>query len=378
MTALFWISVFLLVYPLILYPLCLMLLQRIRPFFAPQPTDNHEDLPFVSILLSVFNEEDVIEEKVENFLALDYPQDKLELLIISDQSTDSTEECILRHAPLGSVLAQRIRLLRQEERAGKTKALNRAALEARGDIFFFTDADSMLHADALRRIVAPFSNTQVGLVSGRSVYRDEHGQESTGSAYRRYEEWLKEYEGQLHGIAGADGAIYAMRKELYQALPHKIINDLVHPIQAVLAGKKALAMPSALVSEPAEDDANAFARQTRIMAQSWHVFFSYMLPLAQAKQWGFLWQFFSHKILRWLTLVWLFLLGFSALLATGIWPALGLLGLGALLVAAALGEKAKTIGRICRLFLVQGAAGLYGLIRLLKGEAFVTWNPKGK
>ncbi len=401
MVFLFWFFAFLLVYPLILYPLCLMLGKYFRRWqvmscastyataCAPTctatyaETDMPTDMPRVSILLSVYNEEAVIQAKIENFLALEYKADRLELLIISDQSTDATESIIAQysHDP-------RIRLLRQEKRGGKTQALNRAAQEARGDILFFTDADSMLHPQALAPLIQPFIQSSiqahmqpVGLVSGRSVYKDALGQESTGSLYRRYEEWIKQYEGQLFGIVGADGAIYALRKELYTQLPTRIINDLAHPIQVVLAGQQALAQPTALVYEPAEDNEAAFARQTRIMAQSWHVFFTYARPLWKAKRWGFLWQCISHKVLRWLALLWLLGFGIATLGSIshgGIWPSLGLLALLSLLLAAALGERARSLGRICRLFLLQSAAGLYGLVRLCQGEAFVTWTPKGK
>ncbi len=372
MVFLFWLFAFLLIYPLVIYPLCLIALHKIRKSKKFSMHTSEATLPTVSILLSVFNEEDVITEKIENFLALDYPKEKLELLIVSDQSTDSTESIIEHFA------SDRIRLIRQEVRGGKTKALNRAAQEARGDIFFFTDADSMLHKDALLHLLAPFADEQVGLVSGRSVYRDEQGNESTGSLYRQYEEWLKEYEGILYGIAGADGAIYAMRREFYQELPEKIINDLAHPIHVVLAGKKALAVPSALVSEPAEDDQNAFARQTRIMAQSWYVFFSHLNFLLQERCWGFLWQFITHKILRWLALPWLAGFMISAFFAGGVLPTTGLVCACLMLLCAALGEMGKTPGRISRLFILQSGAGIYGLIRLWRGNTFVTWNPKGK
>ncbi len=382
MTLLFWFFAFLLVYPLIIYPLGLYIGHFLRQKSAQKMTTPASQNPFptVSILLSVHNEQAVIKEKIENFLALDYEADNLELLIISDQSTDDTHAIIQSYAH-----EPRIRLLCQEKRGGKTLALNRAAQEARGEILFFTDADSMLNADALKILLTPFTHAQkgasVGLVSGRSVYIDALGKQSTGSLYRRYEEWIKSYEGELFGIVGADGAIYALRKSLYQELAPSIINDLAHPIQVVLAGKLALAEPHALVCEPAEDDGSAFDRQTRIMAQSWHVFFTYARPLWQAKRWGFLWQCLSHKVLRWLALVWLLGFGIStlSLLSTGhIFASLGLLGLMTLLLSAALGEKAHLLGRISRLFILQSAAGLYGLMRLWRGEAFVTWNPKGK
>ncbi len=376
MNILFYIVAFLLIYPLFIYPLCLMLLKKFKNRKVLN-YDKADELPSVSILLSAFNEESVIAQKIENFLALDYPKEKLEFLIISDESMDSTDSIVNSYIKKENIEHERIRLLRQEPRQGKTKALNRAALEAKGDIFFFTDADSMLHTNAMKKLIAPFKDQAIGLVSGRSVYKDESGSETTGSIYRQYEEWIKEYEGILYGIAGADGGIYAMRKELYKELPQKIINDLAHPIHVVLENKKALAVPTALVSEPPEDDSNAFARQTRIMTQSWYVFFTHFMPLLQKRRFGFLWQFFSHKILRWLTLPLIALFIICAIFASGILPKLGLICALIMLIFAFLGEKAKIIGRICRLFILQAAAAIYGLFKLCQGEVFITWNPKG-
>ncbi len=376
MTFLFWLFAFLLVYPLVIYPFVLIILQKINKYNSPHIHQLEENLPFVSILLSAYNEEKVIADKLNNFLELDYPKDKLEFIIISDESTDETDAIIKTYIEKENHTIERIRLIRQEPREGKTTALNKASTEAKGEILFFTDADSMLHKNAMRKIVSPFVDPNVGLVSGRSVYRDDNGNETAGSVYRQYEEWLKNYEGLLFGIAGADGGIYAMRKELYTKLPTKIINDLAHPIQVILANKKALAKTDAIISEPAEDDSNAFARQTRIMTQSWYVFFTYFKPLLENKCYGFLWQFFTHKILRWLAIVWLVFFTISAFFAEGIFPILGILGVIALITCAYLGEKAKIFGRISRLFMLQSLAGIYGLIRLWQGEMFVTWNPK--
>ncbi len=379
MIFLFWFFAFLLVYPLIFYPLCLKFWHMMRRHKA-MPFSKTQCPPHVSILLSVYNEQKVIDEKIKNFLALDYAPERLELLIISDQCTDNTENIVQQYTS-----DTRIRLLRQETRGGKTKALNRAAQEARGDILFFTDADSMLHPKAMQKLTAPFSQPHVGLVSGRSVYMDNMGKESTGSLYRRYEEWIKNYEGNLFGIAGADGAIYALRKELYQELPPNIINDLAHPIQVILADHHAMTQADAIVYEPAEEQGSVFARQTRIMAQSWYVFFCYAKALWQAKHWGFLWQFISHKVLRWLALIWLMAFGVVSMvllqsesMPSPLLPCLGILGLAGLLFSALLGEKARVFGRISRLFLLQSTAGVYGLVRLCQGEAFVTWSPKGK
>lgn len=372
MIILFWLSIFLLVYPLVIYPLCLLVFPKRHKTKA----NENATLPKVSMLLSVYNEEKNIRAKIDNFMALEYPAELLELLVISDGSTDGTDEIVRSYG------SDRIRLLRQEGRKGKTTALNTAAQEAKGEVLFFTDADSMLAPDCLKLLVLPLADSSVGLTSGRSVYRDSQGRETAGSLYRRFEEWQKLREGRLYGIPGADGAAYALRRSLYETLPPEYINDLLHPVQAVLKGKAALACPEALVSEPSEENGNKseFYRQTRIMAQSWFIFLRHCKTLAKAKRWGFLWQFVSHKVLRWLALPWLLLLFLSSLsLMPRLMPALALLGIIGLCALGWLGakEKAGFAGRISLLFMLQGAAGINGLIQLARGNKFVTWQPRG-
>ncbi len=376
MNTLFWCSLVLLVYPLAGYPLILTLLRRLKGRALSAPALPPESLPSVSVLLSVYNEERVIGEKIANFLALDYPADRLELLVVSDGSADGTDALVLACAD------PRVRLIRQPERRGKTEALNRAAREAAGEILFFTDADAMLKPDCLRKLMRPFADPRVGLVSGRSVYLDATGRETEGSLYRRYEEWLKEQEGLLYGIAGADGAVYALRTSLYAPLPPEYINDLAHPVQVVLDGRYALTRADAVVTERSEetDHAAEFNRQTRIMAQAWLIFLGHATKLVLAGRWGFLWQFVSHKVLRWLAAPLMVLLLLSAVNLRHAAAWLALAGLVLLCLGAILGRKGLggVGGRVCSLFMLQSVAGLYGLARLMHGDTFVTWKPRGK
>lgn len=364
------------------YPLLLALCagaasRRSRPAgTACEKTDAGQPLS-VSVLLSVYNEEAVINRKIDNFLALAYPEDSISLFIVSDGSSDATDRIIAERA------LPRVTLIRQKSRKGKTAALNLAAGMAGGDILLFTDADAMLRPDSVERLLRPFADPDTGLAGGRSLYLDDAERETAGSLYRRYEEWIKEREGRLFGIAGADGALYALRRDLYSPLPLDCINDLYHPVQVVLAGKKAVAVPEALALEPADNGhgyASAFARQTRIMAQAWLIFLRACPDLIRARRWGFLWQMFSHKILRWLAMPLLVLAIPAALGATAAPATATLTGLAGLTLAAALGAMGRG-GRCCRaagLFILQSVAALAGLFRLALGERYVTWSPRGR
>ncbi len=361
-------------YAFFLYPL---ILRRMARPDAVDSVQHPEDQPSVSVLLSVYNEAEVIERKIENFLALEYPPDRLELIIVSDGSGDGTDD-LARRAASGH--EGMVRLLRQEGRLGKTSALNMAASEARGDILFFTDADSMLKKDCLTMLMRPFADPAVGLAGGRSLYVDDYGRETAGSIYRRYEEMLKQREGDAFGIVGADGAVYAMRKELYSALPPEYINDLLHPVQVVLAGKKAVGVPEALITERSEESDNRteLARQTRMMAQAWLIFGKHARPLLAAGRYGFFWQFISHKVIRWLAVPLMLAGALAAVFSHGFLAQTALWSLGAIALMSALGSKGAG-GRLSRaawLFMLQSAAAMLGLYRLIKGDKFVTWTPR--
>lgn len=361
----------LLLYVFIGYPL------GIRVLAALNGTGTQSDesfLPPVSLILSVYNEEEVIEEKIANFLALDYPADKLEFLIISDCCSDRTDELIRSHQN------ERIRLLVQTDRSGKTKNLNWGASVARGEILVFTDANAMFDRDAVRKMVRHFVDPTVGLVSGKSVYSDAEGAVTSGGAYRRYEDFIKESESRAGGIIGADGAIYALRKTYYTPLPSQYINDFIHTIQVVLAGGRAISDDQAICREQVEESGSGeLRRQTRIMAQSWLIFLSQFGLLLKGGKLLYLWQFISHKFLRWLTVPLMIMLFVSngALLGNGL--AYQAVFIGQLLFVAGIVVGSRVKGGLVRvpyLFTLLHYAALVGLFKFLSGNMYTTWNPR--
>lgn len=370
MSTLFWLSFAALAYAFAGYP---VLVRVAAAVWGKRILRDESVVPRISVLLSVYNEESVIRQKIENFLALDYPEDRIELIVISDGCTDHTEEIVRSFA------ITRVRLFIQEERGGKTLALNRGAAEATGEILVFTDANSMFRPASIRKLVAPFADATVGLVSGRSIYVDSEGNETLGGVYRRYEEWIKEGESRLFSIVGADGAIYALRRDVFEPLKPEFINDLLHPIQVVSKGLKAVSEPLALVVEACEDDGDAeLKRQTRIMAQSWHVCLRHLGGIIRDGQYGYAWQMASHKILRWITLPMLGALGLSAFFNLfNFFPTLSFVSLFWLVSFAWLGSKGKDgIARVAWVFFVLHWAALIGLYKLIIGETFVKWEPR--
>lgn len=368
----FWAAFILLAYTFIGYPLAIRLAaaafdrrSRAREGFTPR----------ASMILAVHNEEEVIREKIENFLSLDYPPGLLELVVVSDGSNDGTEEIIK------SFNGDGITLLVQSPRAGKTSAINMAARRASGDVLVFTDANSMFEKDAVRKLVRHFADPGVGLVSGTTLYRDVRtGKAGVSGAYRRFEESIKASEGMVSSIVGADGANYAVRRELFEPLRPEHINDFMHPIQTVLKGSRAISEPEAVCVE-AIDGAHTdeLRRQTRIMAQSWLIFLTQIGRLVRGGKFLYAWQLVSHKFMRWMTLplMLIFYAATGALIARG-WPfAVLFAAQTAVLLAAAAGSRASGgAARFPFIFFVIHYAAIKGLCDLVFGNRYVTWSPR--
>jgi len=383
---LFWTAIAVVVYAWAGYPLLLALVNRRKsPARPPAP---REDAPMVTIIVAAYNEARVIEEKLESSLAQAYPRDRLEFIVVSDGSTDGTDAIVEGHGDA------RIRLLRQWPRAGKSMALNRAVAVARGDILVFTDADARFASDAIARLVAGFREggddgaARVGLVSGVGLYAGREGSDAPGvsNGYARLEAFLKQRESALGFIASADGAIYALRRELYRELAAAEVNDLLHPIQAALAGYVSRFDPLAITVEPpSRGAAQEFKRHARIIAQGYRIVSSWLPRLLAARRWRAAWILVSHRPLRWTTWLWLALaLGTNLGLARrGDVYAVTLVGHGLFYACAAAGAVAERLGRgIGRLalpyyFCVVSAAGLVGLLRFLRGNAQAVWDPRG-
>lgn len=367
---LFWVCALLLVYVFAGYPAVLHLAGRVLPRRSVRQP--HDSEPRVAVIVSVYNEVRVIEAKIRNFLELEYPPDRLELVVVSDGSTDGTDDVVRACSDA------RVRLLVQPRNMGKTVALNRAVAETDAEILLFTDANSMLDSGAVRHLVAEFADPMVGLASGTTMYTAAGGD----GMYRRYEDMLKRMESRLFGIVGADGAIYAMRRALYEALDPALINDLLHPIQVVLAGRLPVQCEGAFCTEETPGTGgNEYRRQRRIMTQSWLVVLTCAGALARAGKWGFLWQVVSHKVLRWLVLplmAAIFALNVPLAAASPLYGAV--LFMQGLFYACAITFRNADNGmlKLPYLFLLMHASGVTGLVRCLRGETVVRWAPRAQ
>jgi hypothetical protein len=351
-------------YPYLIYPLALAAVSR----FAGRAPRAASATPSVAVLVSAFNEESRIGEKIANFEALDYPRDKLALWIGSDGSTDRTAEVVRRLA------GDRVHLIERPARSGKTVVLNDLAGRAGADVLIFTDVNAFFRPDAVRRLTAVMADPAVGVVSGRTVIRMGDGNVEVEGAYYRLESWLKVREGACGWLPGADGAIYALHARLYRDLPPELINDLAHPCQVVTAGLQARLEPLAVSEEHAGEDAGReFDRQTRMTAQAAFLLASFTGPLLRARRFGMLWVLLSHKWMRWVAAIWI-VAGAAAAAALSPLAAAAIVMLAVLLLLAwRAGLRAAGLPLF---FLLIHFAYLRGLWHALTGERYVTWKPR--
>lgn len=253
----FWGSVGFVLYLYFGFPLLLAVGSKL---FA-RPVQKKPIEPFVSLLIPAFNEEDVIEEKLEACQKLDYPSDRIEVVVASDGSSDHTVELVRPHAD-----GERVKLLAFERNRGKLAVLNEVVPQLRGEIVVFSDAASMPNPNAVRDLVSNFGDPKVGAVSG--VYkienRDSHDLGQQAGFYWRYETWIKQKEAEIGSILGAHGALYAIRRDLYPQLEPTVINDdFVIPMRIRRAGWRVAYEPTAVAVEEAQE-MGGFGRRVRI------------------------------------------------------------------------------------------------------------------
>jgi biofilm PGA synthesis N-glycosyltransferase PgaC len=369
---LFCFSVAWLLYVYAGYPFSLWILAAVRPF---RPAEGEDPLPRVSVLISARNEEKDIERKVQATLAWDYPVDFLQLLIASDASEDRTDEI------LAKISDSRLTVMRMRRRLGKNEALNRLAAQATGDILFFTDANSHIGSDCLRKMVGHFADSRVGCVTGvEQTIRDAGQAVVSGTrAYLGYESSVAQLESRIGSVLVCDGSIFCIRRNLFAPLQPDLANDMELPLRIGGLGYAVLFDSSARASEKSTDSpAEEFSRKQRIAAQGILGFWRLRKMLKGIRAW----QFLSRKLLRWLVPVPLaVLLIANAALAHNkfflVCLALQLAAYAAALTAAvleSLGLRAAMPISICYYFILVHMAAMFGVIQACLGRRFAVWE----
>ena len=363
------------------YPLLLWAAAKV----TKRPIHKAPITPVVSLIIAAHNEERQLAAKIENTLALDYPRDRIEIIVASDGSTDGTEEIAGHFEPHG------LRLLRLP-RCGKMHALNKAVAQSAGEVLVFTDANAELERNALKALVAPFADIEVGGVCGNQKYRGAADRDDTAGAgedlYWRFDKYLKQLETCVGSTIAADGSLYAVRRDLYVVVEDGAqADDFAVSARVVTSGRRRLVFEPAAVSfEPAPGFSDReFWRKVRVANHGIRAILHLHGGLNPLRTGAYALQMWSHKVLRYM----LPLFAIAALVATAALAFhsafyLGLLGAQAAFYALAMSGwllRRSSIGRLKAFyapfyFCLANAAALLGLLSLLRGERITIWQPQ--
>lgn len=374
MKTIFWTSLLGVIYAYFLYPALLTVLARLaaRP---PVPASG-QGPQTVSMIIPVHNEERVLPAKLENLAALDYPPDRLQVVFVSDASTDGTLKLLRDAAPN---LPFRLSVVEVPERAGKAHALNTGLEAADGEVIVFTDASILLEPGAVSALLRPFADPGVGCVSGEDHIAGGAGE----GLYGRYELYLRNQESAVASIVGASGSFYAQRRALVQPFQPGLAPDFLSVLNTVEQGYRALTEPAArghmtAVARPDQE----FQRKVRTLLRGIATLFAKPALLNPLRYGRFAWLLLSHKLVRWLVPFMLIAAFLSnlALADTGFYGALlllqiGFYGLAALAYRGVGGLQDGPLGRIALFFVMVNVAILVAWLRYLRGERQELWTP---
>jgi cellulose synthase/poly-beta-1,6-N-acetylglucosamine synthase-like glycosyltransferase len=383
---LFWAACGAIVYTFLGYPLLVAALARV----APRRWRRSSETPSVSLVIAAYNEASWIEHKLENTYQLDYPHDRLQIIVAADGSDDGTDRIVRRTSD------ERVELLYEPTRLGKAAALNRAVERARGEIVVFSDANAIYEPDALQHLVASFADPAVAVVTGaKSVIGGHTAFGRAEALYWRYEAWIRRNESLVGSATGLNGEILAVRRDDWHPLAQDTINDdFAIGLGAMSRGRRVIFEPGARASESSTARArDELVRRERMIAGRWQAITALgqlMAPLRPV----LLWQVASHKAMRALLPVFLVLAsianaGAVAQRRVGSWSDCvdRLIFVGQILTAALTGcrllglpmpRPLDQIAGIATYVVLSQVASLRGLITWMRGRHSPLWSKVGR
>lgn len=294
----FWFFLFIVFYAYFGYGILLFVLVTLKKMFAsPKKTLNTESLPEITLFIAAYNEKDYVKAKLDNTYALDYPADKLKIVWITDGSDDGTPDEIRRYAD------NRVEVYHVPERGGKIGAMNRGMKFIKSPFVVFSDANTMLGQESIRRIATLFSNPKVGCVSGekRVVAVGNESASATEGIYWKYESKLKQWDAELYSVVGAAGELFAIRTELYQEVePDTLLDDFIISLRIAMNGYTIQYDPQAYAQEhPSANVKEELKRKVRISAGGIQSVLRLKSLLNIFKYGTLSFQYISHRVLRW-------------------------------------------------------------------------------
>jgi glycosyltransferase involved in cell wall biosynthesis len=369
----FLCSAFLVFHAYFGYPISLFLIGLVRQ----RSVVRQDYFPSVSLIITVFNEEKRIREKLENTLSIPYPEGKLEILVVSDGSTDNTERIVLEYHDRG------ITMLPVAVRKGKEHAQREAVAQAKGDLLVFTDVATMLEPEGLQRIVSNFADPTVGCVSGEDRLIGASGSTGGEGLYVRYEMWLRRLETEAHSLVGSSGSFFAARREVCRDFSGEMQSDFRTVLNSVKMGLRAVNDSCALgYYKDVSDSKREFDRKVRTVLRGLTVFLRNLEFLKISKYGFFSYQYFCHKLLRWLVPIFLI----SAFVSNGFLIYDGRFFLVTFLlqvifygygVSRIVGTSKSlgTLGKIPVYFVTVNASILVAWWKYIRGERILMWKP---
>jgi len=372
---LFYTSLFLIFYAYMGYPLSLFFISLLKS--NKKRLSNSGYNPYLTLIITAYNEEKRIEKKLENTIALDYPRDKLQIIVASDGSTDKTNEIVKRYDSNG------IELLEISERKGKENAQKEAVKKARGEVIVFTDVATYLEPNALKQIVSNFADLSIGCVSSEDKLLDKNGKPGGEGFYVRYEMWLRRLESKVNSLVGLSGSFFAARKEVCQDFSGEMQSDFRTVLSSLKMGMKGVSDPKSIgYYQDVSDEEKEFTRKVRTVLRGLTVFFKHLEFLNFLKYGFFSYQYLCHKLIRWLVPAFLFIVFVSNFILawkSDLFLGLFLAQLG-FYVWAILGWKVKSLikGGLFKIpvyFLIVNASIFVAWWKYLKGERVIMWTP---
>jgi cellulose synthase/poly-beta-1,6-N-acetylglucosamine synthase-like glycosyltransferase len=358
------------------YPLLVYIVSLVRP----RHIRRGDFEPLVTVLITAYNEEKDLRSKLENTLELDYPKDKLEIIVASDCSSDGTDEIALSFADRG------VKLHRQPQRHGKTAAQNAAVELARGDVILFSDATTMYRPNVLRTLMPNFNDPEIGCVAGKLIYVDPADSNIGKGArsYWNYETFLKEAESRACSLIGVSGALYAVRRAAYVPMYPEACSDFLIATKLYEQGLRTVYEPAAICTEETNrQPERELQMRVRVITQTLTDLGRHLYMMNPFRSGFYAVQLFSHKVLRYAVPVWLVLLfASSAVLSfTSDWFLLflalqavfyGIAGLSWLLTR---GEKHSALIAMPQYFVLANIASIIAFCGFVRGVRMATWEP---
>lgn len=373
----FWVAVSGIVYAYFGYPIILYFLTKFSKRNKLELRTNNNFYPNVSIIIPFHNEENNLPAKIQNLFALNYPQNKLELILVSDGSNDKSEDIVKIYK------SKNMHLFRVNTRLGKAAALNLGVTKAKNEIIVFTDASIMLEKDALLNIVQPFNDKKIGCVSGEDYIAENSGE----GAYGKYELWLRNLESDYSSIVGASGSFYAQRKELVEPFQPGMAPDFLSVLNTVEKGFRAITNPAARgAMKSVKKTSQEFSRKVRTLIRGMEALFYKKNLLNVFKYNKFSFSIISHKMFRWFV-PWLMLVAMVSNILLfnigGYWQVLFYLQVSFYTMAVIASLKIlnfqNTIpGKISLYFILSNLAILWAWMKYWYGDSQEIWEPSAR